>query len=137
MNRKERRIMAALMREQAADWPEKLEEVPQTEWPRVSVTGPLRVWRSREFLVQEYEAPAFEGRRCVRLTVNRVTIQPDGHWNQEITWDELQRVKREAGYGGDYAVEVYPRDQDIVFDANMRHLWVLNGPLPIGWRKKG
>ncbi len=129
--------MASLMREQAADWPEKLEEVPQTEWPRVSVTGPLRVWRSREFLVQLYAEGFAEGHAVHRLTVNRVTIQTNGHWHQEITWDELQRVKREAGYGGDYAIEVYPRDEDIVADCNMRHLWLVDGPLDIGWRKKG
>lgn len=45
-----------------------------------------------------------------------------------IPWDDLQVMKRLAGYGDDYAIEVYPADRDIVNDANIRHLWVLPYP---------
>jgi hypothetical protein len=34
------------------------------------------------------------------------------------------------------AVEVYPKDSDIVNVANMRHLWLVDDKTNIGWRKK-
>jgi hypothetical protein len=95
----------------------------------------MSVWRSREFLVQAYAAPPLNGIEVHRLSVCRVTLQSDGRWDAEITWDDLQRVKREAGFGDWYAVEVYPRDRDVVNVANMRHLWLFADPLPIGWTK--
>ena len=61
-------------------------------------------------------------------------MNPDGRWKDDITWDELQEIKRQAGYGNQMAVEIYPDDLDIVNVANMRHLWILDEPLPIGWK---
>ena len=43
------------------------------------------------------------------------------------------QVKREIGFGDWYALEIFPRDGDIVNVANMRHLWMLATPLSIGW----
>lgn len=42
-----------------------------------------------------------------------------------ITWDELQAVKNEA-FGEEIpCVEVYPPQNEVVNDANIRHLWVI------------
>jgi hypothetical protein len=94
---------------------------------------PVCVWRSRYYLAQLYRAERCEGRGVLRLSVNRVTLGADGRWVDGLSWDELMRCKRETGHGELYAVEVYPRDRDIVNDANMRHLWLLSEPLPLGW----
>lgn len=88
---------------------------------------PYAVWRSKGFLVQ-----SFIENGCVRLSINRTKLRNDGLWEDGITWDELMECKRQVGMGERYAVEVYPRDRDIVLKANMRHLWVLQEPLPIG-----
>lgn len=134
--RAERRAIASAMRRQRAAWPEVLTPVPESEWPpQRTPVYPVAVWRSRFFLVLRYDEPPFNGGEMRRLTVNRVTIGSDGHWEQDITWDELQRCKRETGHGDWYAVEVYPHDRDLVHDANMRHLWLLAEPLAIGWVK--
>lgn len=135
MSRQERRALAAEMRQQAKAWPPHLVEMPESEWPpwRPGIDRPLVVWRSRHYLVMRYPAPDFNGVACRRLTVNRVTIGNDGQWDQDIHWEDLQRCKRETGHGDWYAVEVYPRDRDIVHVANMRHLWLLAEPLAIGW----
>lgn len=87
---------------------------------------------ARDFLVQEFmeAAPAF-----ARLSVNRTTLDGD-RWSENITWDELQRIKAECGYRLADAVEVFPADPDVVNVANMRHLWVLREPLPFAWRKQ-
>lgn len=47
------------------------------------------------------------------------------------SWADVQRIKREILSDGDarIGVEVYPRDADIVDQANIYHLWVL----PLGF----
>lgn len=133
MNRQERRAAASEMRAQAKAWPAHLVEVPRSEWPREWSGSPIAAWRSRHYLVQRYPAPDWHGLEVRRLSVNRVTMGSDGHWDQDISWDDLQRCKRETSHGGWYAFEIYPRDRDIVHVANMRHLWLLAEPLSIGW----
>lgn len=113
-------------------WPLFLKEVPKEDWPesRSVENKPFRVYRNRAFLVQEYK----EQNGIRRLSVNRTTMKPNGRWDENITWEELQDLKRQAGYGDWYAVEIYPPENDLVNVANMRHLWVLPEPLEIGWR---
>lgn len=134
MSRSDRRAAQRYIVQENAKWPAQLKEWPRDEWPNRGAPGVLRVFRSRTFLVQEFaaEAPAI-----VRLSINRTALTNDGEWQQDITWEELQRLKREAGYGEFDAVEVFPSDADVVNVANMRHLWVLAGGfLNFAWRKK-
>jgi hypothetical protein len=42
-------------------------------------------------------------------------------------------MKREIGLGQALAVEVYPRDKDIVNVANMQHLFMMPPDFRIGW----
>lgn len=129
-NREQRR---ALARENARR-PLELEEVPADEWPlvmRSAVAGPIRVLRSRHFLVQVF---AGEGPVVARLSVNRTELTGD-RWSDNIAWDELQALKGQSGYPNQDAVEVYPRSGDVVNVANMRHLWVMREPLPFAWRR--
>lgn len=95
-------------------------------------TRPLiSVWRSREFLCQVYAETA----DMVRLSVCRTVVDVQNRrWRDGITWDDLQRIKREVGYGEFDAVEIYPDDKDVVNVANLRHLWVFNKPLEWKWR---
>lgn len=141
MNRHERRAFASTSRKLAAQRPRTLTRIPVTHWPpdRVALPGVQRLdaWQSRDYLVQLYQETCRspDGRRAVlwRLTVNRVTVDKTGRFDDAIGWDELQRVKRECGFGDRYAVEVYPRDCDMVNVSNMRHIWLIEQPLPVGW----
>lgn len=110
-------------------WPVALREMPPDTWPS-RPAGVARVLRSRRFLVQVY-APTPEG--AVRLSVNRTEVTDEGRWRDEIAWDDLQRLKAEAGYADRWAVEVYPPDEHVVNVANMRHLWLLPERPPFGW----
>jgi hypothetical protein len=135
MNRKERRAFQkeqhTFVKEQAL--PEQLTPVPRDEFPPIGVL-PVQAWRSRKYLVQLWdESHGYHG--MMRLSVCRVKQNASGRWQDGLTWDELQAIKREIGYGDWYAIEVYPRDEDIVNVANFRHLWLLPVPLPIGWFK--
>lgn len=135
-NRAERRAMAKYAREAAGRRPLTLIEIPRARWPNHYLTdpqAPTKVWESRSFLAQLYDAGAREGRTVMRLSVCRVTLQDDGRWEENLSWDDLMRVKREIGFGDWYAVEIYPQDKEIVNVANMRHLWILSAPLTIGW----
>ena len=123
------RDVRRLMAKENAKWPAALREVPRIEWPNRD--GPqLRVLRSRDYLVQEFTAPA---PAIVRLSINRTSIAGD-RWTDGIAWEDLQRLKCEAGYPDHDAVEVYPAQDDVVNVANMRHLWVLSDKLPFAWR---
>lgn len=128
--------MASYARAEALKRPEKLTAIPYERWPphyRQSTGAPTQAWESRKFLVQMYDAPTFKNIDARRLSVSRVTLKGDGRWEENITWEELMAVKRECAFGDWYAVEIYPRDIDIVNIANLRHLWVFSRPLPIGW----
>lgn len=101
--------------------------VPPGDHPR----APFAAWRSRGFLAQAYRDGGI-----VRLSVNRTeVVAATGDWTEGITWDELMAVKRECGFSDRWAVEVYPPDASVVNVANIRHLFLLDGPPEYGWKK--
>ena len=115
-------------------YPIELADVPASAFPPGVKLPPgcFRVLRSRTFLVQLFTTPQ---PGVVRLSVNRTTHNGES-WGDNITWDELQKLKREAGYGDCDAVECYPRDEDVVNVTNMRHLMVFLVDRPAYfWRK--
>ena len=119
------------MRSQNRVWPVELIGVPRTEWP-IDGAARIEVMRSRQFLVQILR----EEHDILRLSVNRTEWnERQQRWREDISWDDLQRLKREAGYGDRWAVEVYPADDDIVNVANMRHLWLMPSPPAFAWRR--
>lgn len=123
----------ALARENAKR-PECLEPVPRDQWPTDMAAhprAPTAVWRSRDFLVQQFEAPA---PAVCRLSILRTSLQGD-RWADGITWDELQRLKAEAGYADAWAVELFPADAEIVNVANIRHLWLLPRAPEFAWTR--
>lgn len=121
-----------------AKLPAQLQPLPMVEWPesqRDSEHAPQGVWRSRDFLVQVY--PDHSPLVLCRLSVLRTTLDAkSGRWVDGITWDELQRIKAEVGYSDHDAVEVYPREIDVVNVANLRHLWVMRGLVSFAWRRR-
>jgi hypothetical protein len=132
MNRALRRANRDAFAKYQAEQPARLTEIPREEWPaptRNHPRGPVRVWRSRTLLVQEFSerAPAI----C-RLSICRAALNEDGGWRDGLSWEELQAIKREVGFGDQEAIEIYPRDADVVNVANMRHLWIIPGR-QVGW----
>lgn len=113
--------------------PEALRAAPPSLWPKTPAhwEKQIGVWRSRSFMCQAFQEPG----GVVRLSFNRTEVdEATLRWRDDITWDDLQRLKREAGFGDQEAVEVFPPDAQIVNVANMRHLWVLPAPLPFSWK---
>lgn len=101
-------------------------KVPKKKWPVSEyATSVERVYQSDEYFVQVHKKAV--GVRWV--AVSRIDCE------DRISWDELQHIKSVIGFPDRMAVEIYPKDADIVNVANMRHLWVLDEPLPIGWTR--
>lgn len=116
-------------------WPAALKPVHPDDWPKQRLDARqvmIALYRSRDFVCQVYAERAHPA-IVARLSIHRTMIDDDGGWVQGIAWDDLQRLKREAGYGALDAVEVYPEDSKVVNVANMRHLWVMNEPLSFKW----
>jgi hypothetical protein len=134
MNRKDRRAALAQQHQFARDLPERLTLVPEDEYPSVT-PRPIRAWVSRDYQVQLYDEDMTGFPHLLRMSVVRAKLGKNGHWKDGITWDELQAIKSEIGYGDKYAIEIYPADRDLVRVANVRHIWILHTPLPIGWFK--
>lgn len=113
-----------------------LEGIRREDWPdsmAYSQNAPFAVWRSRHFMVQFYKEPT--PGLIGRLSIHRTSLHGD-RWADGITWDEVQRLKAEAGFPEAWAVEIYPPDAEVVNVANIRHVWILDAPPAYAWRKE-
>lgn len=123
-----RKIQRQMARDNAYR-PPILEMVPEYEWPEHYDPKRIEVWISNKYLVQVFTEDNF----VLRVSVCRTSVRQIGGWSDGLSWDDLQDIKRQIGREDSYAIEVYPRDRDIVNVANMRHLWILPEPLDVGW----
>lgn len=122
------------LRKENLRWPEHLVEMPFADWPVTMASDPKRsrLLRSRTFCVQVFE----EDDGVLRLSINRTEWdERTQRWREGITWDDLQRIKAEAGYADRCAVEVFPPEELVVNVANMRHLWLLVNVPAYVWKR--
>lgn len=130
-SRQERRAAIKALERDNDNAPVVMTEVVQERWPASMVGNVLNLWRSRRFLAQLYAEP--DG--VLRLSINRTTTATGDRWVDGITWDELQAVKAECGFGHVWAVEVYPPADCVVNVANVRHLWLLPKAPTFAWKQ--
>lgn len=56
-----------------------------------------------------------------------------------ITWDALQKIKNYVAGEDAVAIEIYPPEHELVYDVEMRHLWVMPPYFPLpslrAWRR--
>lgn len=126
--------MNEAMLKESEKYGEDFAEIPKEHWAHKwtndETVNRFKILRSKDFFVQLFR----QGAGVIRITVNRTQLKAPGRWVDGITWDELQKIKSQLGYGHRDAVEVYPKDKDVVNVANMRHLWILPDPLGFIWR---
>ena len=127
------KLMRRQLEKDNAKRSEILTPVDKELWPSGDLENPNRieVMLSRKYMVQIFD----EQNGAIRISCNRTSIDQFGQWEENLTWDELMEIKRQAGYGDRYAVEVLPEDENIVNVANIRHIWIMPRPI-VGWRKK-
>lgn len=127
------------MKRQNALYPAHLVAVPRDQWPDLSQapgggTGSsvLACYRSRSFLVVVWLEPS----GFARLSVNRTEWDDrKQRFRDDISWDDLQRLKAEAGFADMCALEVYPPDEQVVNVANMRHIFLVPTPPRFMWKR--
>jgi hypothetical protein len=127
------RLAKKKLRKDNLKWPTIPLAIPEKDWP--PDRGPAQrigVYRSRDFLIQIFVEDA---NAMTRISVNRTEVNKSLQWRDNITWDELQFIKRHVGFSGCWAVEIFPDDAHVVNVANMRHLWILPEPPSFGWKK--
>lgn len=135
-NNKERKLILKQFRQHTLSESKKYSATEVTEIPlptkfEGNPKSPFKVFRTRDHLIQIYR----EATGHIRISVNKVAVFDNGDWEDGISWDTLMWVKKQLGYGDCHAVEVYPREEDVVNVANIRHLFILEEPLPFIWRK--
>lgn len=103
------------------------------------MTGPdghkrIALWRSFHFVIQVFENP----HGVLRLSINRTEIDRAGRWVDGIDWDSLQWIKNQCGFENCDAVEIFPKAEHFVNDANLRHLFIFppDVDVPFAWRIK-
>lgn len=130
LSRAARRQAILIMERENKKYPERLVEVQAPEHQYSE--GLIRTFRSSEFVCQVFREEA-----CVaRLSINRTHVHPGTmEWVDGITWDELQRLKSEAGFGTYEAVEIYPPEGHVVNVASIRHLWIIGGRSAFSWKR--
>src|SRR4030067_3238407 len=79
--------------------PPILTQIPSDKRPSVVDATRIEVWRRREFLVQVF----IEEDGVQRISMNRTTARLDGRWDDALTWDEIQEIKRQIGTGHKHA----------------------------------
>jgi hypothetical protein len=126
------------MKRQNLLFPAHLVAVPRDLWPDMSKAPGksgsvvLSCFRSRAFVVAIWLEP----NGFTRMSVNRTEWdERKQRFRDDISWDDLQRLKAEAGFADMSAVEVYPPDEHVVNVANMRHLFILPHPPACMWRR--
>ena len=132
LNTKQLKMMSKGMQAESLQFTSKLTQIPLPAKYIGVKNAPVEAWRSNKYLVQVYDIG-----EMLRISVNRTEINIKAkRWLDGISWDYLMRIKHELGYGDHDAVEMYPRNYDVINVANIRHLWVLKeGVFNFGWRK--
>lgn len=112
---------------------DQMVRLPHDAWPEAAQMDnpPREVWRSREFFVMVFD----DKNGFTRISACRAMIDDEGRWMDGITWDELFMIKCAVGFAHSDCVEVFPAMHDLVNVANMRHLWVMEDPIPYKWKE--
>jgi hypothetical protein len=136
---KQRKLIAKGIKEESKAFGQELEEVPldPTKMTLLDRNGKIqdliKAYRSRRFMAQLYQNGGW-----LRISVNRSEYLPEADcWKDGISWDDLMEVKAQLGFGDHDAIEIYPRNSDVVNVTNMRHLFLIPEGIEIDciWRK--
>lgn len=107
-------------------------ELPREEFENYSFP-PERTWRNKNYLASLYKDYANGN---LRLSVQRATIKDDGSYEDGISWDKIQEIKRLVGFGDWWGLEVFPADDQLVNVSNIRHVWLFKERPPFAWEGK-
>lgn len=109
---------------------QSLKNKGRTDW--FSQLSEVYVSNDQKYCVMSREIDTDMGKvthMCIRSQGRKET----GWQGEDIPWAEKQRIKNEI-YGKELtAIEVFPKESELVDEANMYHLWILHDfKLPFG-----
>lgn len=78
----------------------------------------------------KYEVQHLDGWLTPQVWGTHIKVR---RWDGEdgIPWDDLQEIKNEIAGEEAVAIEIYPAAQDLVYEENIRHLWVVPPDFPL------
>lgn len=111
--------------EERNKWPDHLvnitDQIPADLKSYAQKHGVTEVWASKHFrlrIIRHTEV-------IYRISVHRMTVDVDNDtWKGNISWDEMNELKRQCGRGSINAVERFPPDDELINAGNYRHLWI-------------
>ena len=132
-NRWQRRAAASEARKRGSwEWQDlPVDPALRDQYP--AVRNVRMVYRNDFWIVQVYEFTSAVLGPMLHLAIRSIAHAGTDR-GIEPTWNELQRIKNELVSPESEAVQAYPRDADVMDQADMYHLFVLpqGWPLPFG-----
>jgi hypothetical protein len=123
-----RRKVTKQLHRTAATW-QPLKPIEMTEADRehfrynggeYPVDNPMQIWANTTYLAAVELLPQQEnGTRMAHMMVKRHDLRPIGGW------DDLQKIKTEIFGPEQEAIELYPAEDRLFDEGNIRHLWVV------------
>lgn len=131
MNRRDRRAnLSVAKKRQSWAWEER--KPSAADLARHPAVGRMRT----AFVNDLYSVQVYDVSTVLGVVVHLIVRAHDG--KSEPPWRDMQRIKNEITGSMTEAVQVYPREADVVDQANVYHLFVvpLDAPLPFGLHRE-
>lgn len=125
LNREQRRALEKAYKLLIQTYPDTLEKVPEND-PNVPYSSHPEdikaIFRSKKYTVILYKMNKITGRQRFSITRNEWSSK-ERRYVGNISWDEIMEIKRQIGLGDVECWEYYPKDSEIINEANMRHIF--------------
>ena len=125
LNREQRRALEKAHKLLIQTYPDTLEPVPENspDVPYSSHPEDIKtIFRSKKFTVIQYKPNRLDGKQRFSITRNEWSSK-ERRYVGDITWDEIMEIKRQIGLGDVECWEYYPKDSEVINEANMRHIF--------------
>lgn len=125
MNRAMRRASAANGRKlQKKDWNEFQDVTAEALYRHRllnpgSTYRPDRVYQNNKFIVQVFDNKQILGMNATKAMIRRADS------GTEVFWADLQRIKNEIWGLEAQAIQMFPKESELVDDANLYWIWVI------------
>ena len=129
---KEIKAIKKVIAENNRKYTDKFVEIPREELDDKSFP-PKRACRNNRYMAYLYEDYT---NGYLRLCVQRTTINDDGTYEDGISWDKIQEIKRLVGFGDWWGLEVFPADDHLINVSNIRHIWLFKERPSFAWNNK-
>lgn len=125
LNREQRRALEKAHKILISTYPDELTKVSENDPDIPYSSHPediTAIYRNKKFTVIVWK----QNRYCkyCKFTVSRNEwSSKERRYLDNITWDEIMEIKRAIGLGETQCWEYFPKDSEVVNEANLRHIF--------------